>query len=185
MALFPQQFIDDLRLQANIMQVVQEYVPLKKAGRRKGLLPVSLEKTPSFTVNPEKASSIASGAQCRRRRLQVPRASREGVSRRRPVARSEGWPHDSRGRLDGASEEGGRTPLREALLKVHEVAAAYSASSWPATPARARENSWPIGTSPRRRLNVSASASRPHRATGSKPCWSSRGLRSHFSFKAG
>ncbi len=32
MSLFPQQFIDDLRMQANILQVVQEYVPLKKAG---------------------------------------------------------------------------------------------------------------------------------------------------------
>jgi DNA primase len=32
MGLFPQQFIDDLRLQANILQVVQEYVPLKRAG---------------------------------------------------------------------------------------------------------------------------------------------------------
>ena len=29
--LFPQQFIDDLRLQANIVQVVQDYVPLKRA----------------------------------------------------------------------------------------------------------------------------------------------------------
>ena len=33
MGLFPQTFIDDLRLQANILQVVQEYVPLKKVGR--------------------------------------------------------------------------------------------------------------------------------------------------------
>ena len=32
MGLFPQQFLDDLKLQANILQVVQEYVPLKRAG---------------------------------------------------------------------------------------------------------------------------------------------------------
>ena len=31
MGLFPQQFIDDLRLQASIVSVVQEYVPLKRA----------------------------------------------------------------------------------------------------------------------------------------------------------
>ena len=55
MGLFPQQFIDDLRLQANILQVVQEYVPLKRAGTSyKGLCPFHNEKTPSFNVNPEK-----------------------------------------------------------------------------------------------------------------------------------
>ena len=55
MALFPQQFIDDLRLQANIVQVVQEYVPLKRAGTTyKGLCPFHSEKTPSFHVDPEK-----------------------------------------------------------------------------------------------------------------------------------
>ena len=32
MGLFPQTFIDDLRMQANILTVVQEYVPLKRAG---------------------------------------------------------------------------------------------------------------------------------------------------------
>jgi len=32
-ALFPQAFIDDLRLHANIVQVIQEYVSLKRAGR--------------------------------------------------------------------------------------------------------------------------------------------------------
>jgi DNA primase len=53
--LFPQTFIDDLRLQANIVQVVQEYVPLKKAGNAyKGLCPFHSEKTPSFHVNPDK-----------------------------------------------------------------------------------------------------------------------------------
>src|SRR5688572_26836898 len=55
MPLFPQSFIDDLRLQANIVQVVQEYVPLKRAGTTyKGLCPFHSEKTPSFTVNPDK-----------------------------------------------------------------------------------------------------------------------------------
>src|SRR5207245_8711487 len=55
MALFPQQFIDDLRLAANIVQVVQEYVPLKRAGTTyKGLCPFHSEKTPSSHVNPDK-----------------------------------------------------------------------------------------------------------------------------------
>ena len=55
MGLFPQTFIDDLRLQANILQVVQEYVPLRKAGNvHKGLCPFHNEKTPSFQVSPDK-----------------------------------------------------------------------------------------------------------------------------------
>src|SRR5262245_8604621 len=55
MALFPARFIDDLRLHANIVQVVQEYVPLKRVGRTyKGLCPFHSEKTPSFHVDPDK-----------------------------------------------------------------------------------------------------------------------------------
>ena len=55
MGLFPQPFIDDLRLQANILQVVQEYVPLKRAGAvYKGLCPFHAEKSPSFAVHPVK-----------------------------------------------------------------------------------------------------------------------------------
>ena len=47
MALFPQSFIDDLRLQANIVQVIQEYMSLKRVGRTyKGLCPFHGEKTP-------------------------------------------------------------------------------------------------------------------------------------------
>jgi DNA primase len=54
-ALFPQSFIDDLKLQADIVQVIQEYVSLKKAGQSyKGLCPFHSEKTPSFTVNRDK-----------------------------------------------------------------------------------------------------------------------------------
>ena len=63
MGLFPQQFIDDLRLQANIVQVVQEHVPLKRAGTTyKGLCPFHSEKTPSFVVYPTRDFSIASAA---------------------------------------------------------------------------------------------------------------------------
>ena len=32
MGLFPQQFLEDLKMQANILTVIQEYVPLKRAG---------------------------------------------------------------------------------------------------------------------------------------------------------
>ncbi len=56
MALFPQAFIDDLHLHADIVQVIGEVVSLRKAGNTwKGLCPFHGEKTPSFHVNREKA----------------------------------------------------------------------------------------------------------------------------------
>jgi DNA primase len=52
---FPQSFIDDVRMHADIVRVVEEYVPLKKSGATyKGLCPFHGEKTPSFHVNREK-----------------------------------------------------------------------------------------------------------------------------------
>ena len=48
-------FIDDLKLQVNIVDVVGREVDLKKAGANyKGLCPFHSEKTPSFMVNEEK-----------------------------------------------------------------------------------------------------------------------------------
>ena len=55
MGLFPQSFVEELRNQADIVQVIQDYVPLKRAGTGfKGLCPFHGEKTPSFTVNRER-----------------------------------------------------------------------------------------------------------------------------------
>ncbi|MBA2341764.1 MAG: DNA primase [Pyrinomonadaceae bacterium] len=53
---FPQTFIDDLRRQADIVRVVQDYVPsLKKKGANwSACCPFHQEKTPSFSVNPAK-----------------------------------------------------------------------------------------------------------------------------------
>jgi len=51
----PQDFIDDLVARADIIDVVGSRVPLKKAGREyKACCPFHNEKTPSFTVSPEK-----------------------------------------------------------------------------------------------------------------------------------
>jgi DNA primase len=55
MPLYPQAFVDEVRFQADIVQVVQETVPLRKVGATyKGLCPFHAEKTPSFQVNREK-----------------------------------------------------------------------------------------------------------------------------------
>lgn len=53
--LYPQTFIDDLRRQADIVRVVQDYVSLKKKGANwLACCPFHKEKTPSFSVNPAK-----------------------------------------------------------------------------------------------------------------------------------
>lgn len=53
--LYPRGVIDEVRHAADIVQVVQEYVPLRKAGSSyKGLCPFHGERTPSFTVNRDK-----------------------------------------------------------------------------------------------------------------------------------
>src|SRR3954463_10324349 len=128
MALFPQRFIDDLRLQANIVQVVQEYVPLKRAGRVfKGLCPFHGERTPSFQVDPDKPFFYCFGCHeggdvfkflTLHEKVSFPEAvkllaSKFGLALPEP---EEGERSEDQ-RRDAA--------LREGLLKVHEIAAAY------------------------------------------------------------
>ncbi|MFN7982320.1 MAG: DNA primase [Vicinamibacterales bacterium] len=126
MALFPQSFIDDLRLHANIVQVVQEYVSLKRAGRvYKGLCPFHGEKTPSFQVDPEKAFFYCFG--CQRGgdvfkfiELQENLGFADAV---RLLAQKIGMSLPEPTDEDPAArQDAGR---REALLKMHEVAVAY------------------------------------------------------------
>src|SRR5262252_207402 len=52
---FPQTFIEDLKRQADIVRIVQDYVPLKKAGTNwRAPCPFHKETKPSFNVNPAK-----------------------------------------------------------------------------------------------------------------------------------
>ena len=52
---YPQTFIDDLKRQADIVRVVQDYVQLKKKGANwMACCPFHKEKTPSFSVSPVK-----------------------------------------------------------------------------------------------------------------------------------
>ncbi len=51
----PQSFIDDLLGRVDIVDVIDAYTTLKKAGKNyKGLCPFHSEKTPSFSVEPDK-----------------------------------------------------------------------------------------------------------------------------------
>ena len=123
MGLIPQTFIDDLRTRADIVQVVQDYVPLKKAGATwKGLCPFHGEKTPSFHVNPDKGFFYCFGCQTggdvfKFVELQEKVGFQDAI---RLVARRFGMtvPEASGGDETDSVE-------RETLLKIHEAAAAW------------------------------------------------------------
>ncbi len=60
----PDDFVEKLRSQADIVSVISEYVPLKKKGRNFwGCCPFHQEKTPSFSVAQEKSFFYCYGCQ--------------------------------------------------------------------------------------------------------------------------
>jgi DNA primase len=138
MALFPQTFIDDLRLQANILQVVQEYVSLRKAGiSYKGLCPFHSEKTPSFQVHPEKGffhcfGCGVGGDVIKFLELHEKVGFQDAV---RMLAQKFGVPIPDDG--EGGDQRRQDAGAREALLKMHELAADYFREQL-ASPAGAR-----------------------------------------------
>jgi DNA primase len=125
MALFPKAFLDDLRLQADIVQVVQETVSLRRVGSRYvGLCPFHNEKTPSFGVNREQGLFHCFGCGVGgnvfkfvelHERLSFPEAVRV-LARKFGVA----IPETSDGRQDAAADS-----ERENLIALHEVAAKF------------------------------------------------------------
>ena len=156
MALFPQSFIDDVRLQADIVQVVQDYVSLRKSGTTyKGLCPFHGEKTPSFHVNREKGffhcfGCGVGGDVFKFVELQEKIGFTDAV---RLLAQRVGLPLPARADGDDRTD----AAEREALLKAHEVAAAWFAEqlAGPAG-ARAREQlaARGIGTAMAERLGL-------------------------------
>jgi DNA primase len=124
MALYPQSFLDDLRLQADIVTVVQDVVALKRVGNRyRGLCPFHGEKTPSFHVNREQGLFHCFGCQVGgnvfkfvelHERVSFPEAVKL-------LAQRFGLPLPEM--TDGARDPAADSE-REALLKIHELATA-------------------------------------------------------------
>jgi DNA primase len=53
--LYPQHFIDELKIRADLVRIIEPYAPLKKKGSNwMGCCPFHQEKTPSFSVSPSK-----------------------------------------------------------------------------------------------------------------------------------
>jgi DNA primase len=125
MSLFPTAFIDDLKSHADIVQVVQERVPLRRSGTAwKGLCPFHGEKTPSFQVNGDKGFfhcfGCGPGGDVIKfvelfDKITFPEAVRQLAARfGLPVPEPEDSRQDAEGQRD-----------RDSLLKAHEVAASW------------------------------------------------------------
>ena len=125
MALFPQQFIDDLKQHADIVVVIQDYVSLKKTGATyKGLCPFHGEKTPSFHVNRDKGFFHCFGC-----------GAGGDVFKFLELRESVGFPDAVRmlaqrfgmtlPELEQSDEQRASAAERESLLKVHDAAASW------------------------------------------------------------
>ena len=125
MALYPQQFIEELKQRADIVEVIQQYVSLKKSGAEyKGLCPFHNEKTPSFSVNRDKGFFHCHGCHAGGSVFKfIELHERVGfvdavklLAQRFGVALPE---------LEDSDEQRASAAERETLLKVHEAAAKW------------------------------------------------------------
>jgi DNA primase len=136
-ALFPQRFIDDLKAQADIVTVIQDYVSLRKTGATyKGLCPFHGEKTPSFHVNRDKGffhcfGCGVGGDVFKFLELHDKVGFQEAV---KILAQRFGVPIPE---LETSDEQRAGAAERETLLKIHEAAAAWFTQQL-ASPAGAR-----------------------------------------------
>jgi DNA primase len=124
-ALFPQPFIDEVRSAADIVTVISDYVSLRKAGATfKGLCPFHGEKTPSFNVNRDRGffhcfGCGVGGDVFKFIELQEKVGFTDAV---RQLAQRFGIPIPELEATEAGRESAAE---REALLRIHEVAAAY------------------------------------------------------------
>ena len=133
---YSQTVLDDIRAAVDIVDLVSRFVNLRKAGSHwKGLCPFHAEKTPSFTVNPQKnifhcfgcgVGGDAFGFVMRQDRLSFPEAVRS-------LAKSAGIAlPDEHGARSGDSG-------REELVRVMELAGRFYADTlWKPAGERAR-----------------------------------------------
>ena len=149
-ALFPQRFIEDVKAQADIVTVIQDYVSLRKTGATyKGLCPFHGEKTPSFHVNRDKGffhcfGCGVGGDVFKFLELHDKVGFQDAV---RTLAQRFGLPVPE---LEASDEQRAGAAERETLLKIHEVAAAWFTQQL-ASPAAARVRATIAGSSPTRR----------------------------------
>src|SRR5579871_1923431 len=125
MSLFPPAFLEDLKAQTDIVAVINEVTPLRKAGASwKGLCPFHQEKTPSFNVNRDKGffkcfGCGAGGDVVKFIELHQKLAFPEAV---RYLAQRASLPVPE---TSGGTDDRAAAAEREAIVKLHEDAAAF------------------------------------------------------------
>ncbi|HEY8393343.1 MAG TPA: DNA primase [Thermaerobacter sp.] len=117
--------IEEIRARVDIVEVISDYVPLRRAGKNfVGLCPFHQERTPSFTVSPDKQMFYCFGCQTggdvftflmKREGWSFPEAVAE-LARRAGVALPE---------RPASPEDRRRRDEREQLLRVLELAADF------------------------------------------------------------
>jgi DNA primase len=111
MAGFTPALLEEIRARADIVELVGQWVKLKKAGENwKGLCPFHTEKTPSFTVNPKKGIFHCFGCKAggdafsflrKQERLDFPEAVRALAQRVGVALPTEGAERVQDGKLEG------------------------------------------------------------------------------------
>src|SRR5258708_36326840 len=125
MPLFPASLVDDLKSHVDIVQIVQERVPLRKSGATwKGLCPFHGEKTPSFHVNGEKGFFHCFGCGVGGDVIKFVELN-DKVSFPESVRQLAARAGLSVPETEDAKQDAESSREREALLKAHEVAAAW------------------------------------------------------------
>jgi DNA primase len=132
------QLLDDIRVRVDIVELIGQFVGLKRAGENwKGLCPFHSERTPSFTVNPKRsifhcfgcgAGGDAFGFLMRHDRMAFPEAVR-ALAERAGVE----LPDARAGSSDGEST---LEPLRRVMALAAQF---YTDALWAPGGARARE----------------------------------------------
>ena len=151
MALFPQPFIDEVRNAADIVTVISDYVSLRKAGNSyKGLCPFHGEKSPSFHVNRDRGffhcfGCGVGGDVFKFMELQEKVGFTDAV---RQLAQRFSIPIPELEKTEAGRESAAE---REALLKMHEIAAAYFREQLEATAGGAHSRVSPGCARPDRR----------------------------------
>jgi DNA primase len=139
--LFPTSFLDELKAVADIVAVVSDTVPLRKMGATyKGLCPFHGEKTPSFNVNPDKGFFKCFGCGVGGDVIKFVEL-RDRVGFAEAVKTLAGRFGMAVPEAEGQRENEAAIAEREAILKMHEIAAAFYRSHFD-TPAakKARED---------------------------------------------
>ena len=135
MAGFTPALLEEIRARADIVELVGQWVKLKKAGENwKGLCPFHTEKTPSFTVNPKKGIFHCFGCKAggdafsflrKQERLDFPEAVRVLAQRVGVELPTEGAERVQDGKLEGLRTVMARAArfYGEALWKVDDAGA--------------------------------------------------------------